>query len=449
MGLYNSTMAISTGFTVGLNVNNCFFNIRHDILMSNKFQDRHCRPNAGDPGQFPVVISGGKRGANMAIRKVGKNFQIDYYDPNGKQIRQNFKKKKDAVAEEAKRKALMAEGRYLDVKKGYNSTLGEAIELYEKNFSQQPSFNTAKIFFIERYKEYFGIDKRLTDIRYRDLETYRSHLKQQLVRGGTFRADAGINREISCLRHMLKKAVEWELIGESPFSKGGSLFIKENNQRLRYLTEAEIDLLLDACATKVIQFPDSKKHVKQMTRKDEYYLYDIVECALNSGMRKGEMLSLKWKQVRNGFIYLGEPGSRKTKTSNPRQIPINDDLDALFKRVRQRQGLKSLHVFTYQGEPIKSLKNGFKAALKRAGIDDFRFHDLRHTFASHFVMRGGDLKALQEILGHTTLTMTMKYAHLAPGHKQEAINRLNGLTTKKSDGHKMVTFPKNEKSTTS
>lgn len=95
--------------------------------------------------------------------------------------------------------------------------------------------------------------------------------------------------------------------------------------------------------------------------------------------------------------------------------------------------------------PIDSLKNGFKAALKRAGIEDFRFHDLRHTFANHFVMRGGDLKALQEILGHTTLTMTMKYAHLAQGHKQEAINLLNGLTTKKSDGHKMVTFSKTEK----
>ena len=115
-----------------------------------------------------------------------------------------------------------------------------------------------------------------------------------------------------------------------------------------------------------------------MTRKDEHYLNDIVECALNSGMRKGEILSLKWNQVRNGFIYLGIPGSRKTKTSNSRQIPINEDLDALFKRVRQRQGLKSPYVFTYQGKPIDSLKNGFKAALKRAAIEDFRFHDLRH-----------------------------------------------------------------------
>ncbi|MCP4624722.1 MAG: site-specific integrase [bacterium] len=170
---------------------------------------------------------------------------------------------------------------------------------------------------------------------------------------------------------------------------------------------------------------------------------DIVECALNSGMRKGEVLSLKWKQVSNGFIYL-----RKTKTLNPRQIPINNDLDALFKRIRQRQGLSSKHVFTFQGKPIEDLKKGFKAALKRAGIEDFRFHDLRHTFASHFVMRGGDLKALQEILGHTTLTMTMKYAHLAQSHKREAINLMNGLTTKKADGHKMVTFAKTKKSAT-
>jgi hypothetical protein len=193
----------------------------------------------------------------MAIRKVGKYFQIDYYDPNGKRIRNNFKKKKDAVAELGKRESVKVEGRYLEVKKEYDTTLGEVIKLYEKNFGRQPSFNTAKVFFIERYKEYFGIDKRLTEIRYRDLETYRSYLKQLLNRRGTFRTDAGINREMSCLRHMFKKAVEWELIGESPFSKGESLFIKENNQRLRYLTEDEIPVLLDACATKVIEFPNS------------------------------------------------------------------------------------------------------------------------------------------------------------------------------------------------
>ena len=71
-----------------------------------------------------------------------------------------------------------------------------------------------------------------------------------------------------------------------------------------------------------------------MTRRDKNYLHEIVECDLNTDFRKGEILGLKWNQVRNCFIYL-----QKTKTSNPRQIPINDDLDTLFKRIRQRQGL--------------------------------------------------------------------------------------------------------------
>jgi hypothetical protein len=82
------------------------------------------------------------------------------------------------------------------------------------------------------------------------------------------------------------------------------------------------------------------------------------------------------------------------------------------------------------------------AALKRAGIDDFIFHDLRHPLVSHFVMRGRDLKALQENLGHTTLNMTMNYAHLTQGHKKEAINRLNGLTTKKLIVKKRSVFQK-------
>ena len=379
----------------------------------------------------------------MAIRKVGKYWQIDYYEPNGNRKRQNFKKKKDAVAELGRGESLKSEGRYLDVKKEYCSTLGEVLKLYEKNFDGQPSYNTAKRFFISDFKEYFGKDKRLSDIRFVDLETYRTHLKEKLTHHKKIRTPASINREMSCLRHVFKKAVEWEMIGENPFDKGALLLLKENNQRLRYLTEDEIDRLLDACATEVIKFPESKKRIKKITHKDPHYLRDIIECAILSGMRKQELLNLKWDEIQGGYIYL-----RKTKTSTSRQIPINDDLDTLFKRIRKRQGLGSKYVFIFQGKRVDDVTNGFNAALKRAGIQDFTFHDLRHTFASHFIMRGGNPKALQEILGHTTLTMTMKYAHLAQDHKKKAINRLNGLTAKKSDGHKIVTFSKNKKSAT-
>jgi integrase len=179
-----------------------------------------------------------------------------------------------------------------------------------------------------------------------------------------------------------------------------------------------------------------------------------VECAINTGMRRGEILSLKWSQIRNGLIYLD-----KTKTNESRQIPINDDLARVFREIRRERHLESEYVFTYRmgehrlkasgpgrgrkvppptAKRVTDIKNGFKAALKRAGITDCRFHDLRHTFASHLVMRSRSLKEIQELLGHKDIKMTMRYAHLSEEHKRHAVNTLNGLTGE-ATCHKTVT----------
>ena len=352
------------------------------------------------------------------VTKRGKSYQIDYFDPTGKRVRKSFRKKKDAEAELGKRVSLIAEGRYLDVKKDFKTTLNELIDKYTENYKNQASFKTGKKFFVKDIWEYFGNKTLLANIRYMNLETYRNHLKQKLTKHGTIRKDASVNRAMACLRHLFSKAVEWELIEQSPFSKGKSLILKENNQRLRFLTEDEVTKLLDECTG---------------------YIHDVVECALNTGMRRGEILSLKWGQIRNGFIYL-----RETKTKEPRQIPINDDLDAMFKRIRKKQHLTSKYVFLYEGKPMKGIKRAFKGALSRSDIEDFRFHDLRHTFASQVIMRGGTLKDVQELLGHKTMTMTLRYAHLTQEHKKKAVNLLNGLTASKC--HKTVTFPHQGKS---
>ncbi len=336
------------------------------------------------------------------IRKRGNAYQIDYFDPGSKRIRKSFRKKKDAEAELGKRVSLMAEGRYLDVKKESKTILKEVLAKYEENYKNQSSYQSAKRFFVKDIRDYFGDNTLLANIRYMDLETFRNQLKEKLTVKKTIRKDASVNRVISCLRHIFNKAVEWEMIEQSPFSKGRSLLLKENNKRLRFLNDDEITNLLDAC------------------NED---LRDIVECALNTGMRKGEILGLKWDQIRNGFIYLD-----KTKTNESRQILINDTLDNLFKHIRKKQHLTSKYVFTYQGRRIDSVKTSFNAAVKRAGIVDFRFHDLRHTFASQVLLRGGDLKDIQELLGHKTMTMTLRYAHLTQERKKQAVNLLNGLT---------------------
>ena len=117
--------------------------------------------------------------------KKGVSWQIDYFDPNGKRVRQSFKKKKDAVDELAKRVSLIAEKRYLDVKKDYKTTLGELLDKYEENFQHQACFNNWKVFCIDRFRSEFGQDTRLSNIRYVDLETYRNKLKKTPTHRGT------------------------------------------------------------------------------------------------------------------------------------------------------------------------------------------------------------------------------------------------------------------------
>jgi integrase len=136
-------------------------------------------------------------------------------------------------------------------------------------------------------------------------------------------------------------------------------------------------------------------------------------------------------------------------STGDRQVPINDTLAALFREIRKEQPVGTRDVFTFWNgehkqlgpapvkerrelapipEAIDSVKTSFKAVCRRAEIRNFHFHDLRHTFASQMVMRGASLKDVQEILGHKTMTMTLRYAHLSQEHKQKAVNLLNGLT---------------------
>ena len=356
----------------------------------------------------------------MSVRKRGSTWFIDYIDPSGKRVRKAFKNKKQATDEHAKRVSLIAEGRYLDVKKDCKITFGELIQKYKENYQHQSSFKNGKKLYLKNFEEYFKSETMLNRFRYVDLVTYRNNLRQKLTIYGMIRTTAAVNRELACLHHLFSEAKAWGMIEGNPFTEGKTLIEKENNARLRFLSEEEIPRLLDSCSP----FP---------------HLHDIVTCALNTGMRKGEILSLRWDQIRNGLIYL-----QKTKTNTSRQIPINDTLDELFKGIRKRQKVGAEYVFTYsqkqkdkgflrainpeEGTRINNVQVSFTNALRRADIKDFHFHDLRHTFASHMIMRGASLKEVQEILGHANLTMTMRYAHLSQESKKKAINLLNGLT---------------------
>lgn len=233
----------------------------------------------------------------------------------------------------------------------------------------------------------------------------------------TINKPATVNRLLATLKHMFTKAVEWDLVEEEALKRVRKVkLLAENNRRLRYLSKDECQALINAC----------NPHLKP-----------IVITALNTGMRKEEILSLEWEKhidLKHGFILLDT-----TKNGERREIPINQTLrTALQGIVRQ---IDSPHVFIDgEGNRFKDVKRSFHSACKKAGIKDFRFHDLRHTFASHLVMAGVDITTVKELLGHKTLTMTLRYAHLAPSHKVKAVEILENALTQKPTIQKLYNY---------
>src|SRR5438552_7892363 len=212
---------------------------------------------------------------------------------------------------------------------------------------------------------------------------------------------ATINRDLSRLRRMFSLAVEWGLLEESPMQ--GIKFLRENNARTRYLSLEECQRLIASCMA---------PHIRAM-----------VSVALHSGMRLGEILNLRWYDLdfSSGFILV-----RDSKNGESRHVPMDATLFALFRAYPHRPST-DLVFSSSSGGHIVDVRTGFLNSCKRAGLIDLHFHDLRHTFASQFVMSGGDLYILKEILGHKSITMTQRYAHLSPTYKIKAIVRMNTL----------------------
>ncbi len=258
-----------------------------------------------------------------------------------------------------------------------------------------------------RLKSFYGVsgfvrtltkrfkDKPLNSFNMEDLEL----LQTEWIKKNYSVAYA--NRLIIILRRMFKKAIDWNMANEDLLKKVNISLLKGETKRLRYLSEEEAERLISHC---------------------EPYLKPIVITALNTGMRKSEILNLTWDRVdlKNRVILLD-----KTKNGERREIPINNTLlNTLSGIVRN---IKTDYVF-YNPETLKpyyDIKKGFAGALKKAHIIDFHFHDLRHTFASRLVMAGADLATIQKLLGHKTINMTLRYAHLSNVHLKDAVNILD------------------------
>lgn len=360
------------------------------------------------------------------IYKRGEVYWIAYADLDGKIIRETSKSKKFKEAENIliQRRQSIREGKMPEIKRIANFTFNDLVTDYLKWAERQRAFSK-KEFVVNQLKERFDkLPLRRFDTKL--VEAYQSerlHMGKMVLKNEVIVANkpATINRHIATLKHMFTKAVEWDMVEEETLKRiRRAKLLEENNRRLRYLSKEECHTLIDTCVD---------------------YLKPIVITALNTGMRKGEILSLKWDNIdlNNGFILLE---SGMTKNGQRREIPINATLRATLEELYKGTAKKPRRIdvpFVFYrlvndessgkvestGRAFENVQRSFTSACKRANIRDFHFHDLRHCFASHLVMAGIDITTVKELLGHKTLTMTLRYAHLAPSHKVKAVDILD------------------------
>ncbi|MBI5641551.1 MAG: tyrosine-type recombinase/integrase [Nitrospirae bacterium] len=276
---------------------------------------------------------------------------------------------------------------------------------------RQKAYACWKSYIIKQLVRRFGTMK---------LHKFNTHLLEQFQSERLKKGNkpATVNRLIAVISHMFTKAVDWEIMDKAVASSIRVKMLPENNRRLRYLSKEECQGLINAC---------------------EPHLRPIVITALNTGMRRGEILGLRWDthiDLKHGFILLDQ-----TKNGERREIPINATLKTVLQGLTRRLDIPHVFYDGTTGRPYKDMKKSFKTALRRAGIRDFHFHDLRHTFASQLVMAGVDITTVKELLGHKTLTMTLRYAHLAPSHKVKAVGVLDRKLT--GNYHSFITVDGN------
>jgi len=210
-------------------------------------------------------------------------------------------------------------------------------------------------------------------------------------------APATVNRQMEVIRAILNKAEkEWEWIDRAPAVR----MLPEPKRRIRWLSRAEADRLLTALPA----------HLSAMAR-----------FALATGLREANVTGLQWSQVdlvrRVAWIHADQ-----AKNGRPLGVPLNKEAVVLL---RYQLGNHKEYVFTYRGRPVKKCNTqAWRKALKKVSISDFRWHDLRHTWASWLVQNQTPLHALQELGGWSDIRMVQRYAHLAPEHLSEYADRL-------------------------
>jgi integrase len=327
------------------------------------------------------------------------SWWIDFRDQHGRRHRKKVgNSKKFAEKVLAKAIAEVAEHRFLDIRPDVKTTFEELATEYRKHIQHRAHFRKDDNRLKQLEKQFKG--KLLVEITTLEVDRYRQKV--------TPRGKIAWNRLRSMLHHMFEMGKRWGMCEHNPVSAVERY--KESAGKTRFLSPKDELLRFIAAASQ----PDLPSDT-----------YALLVTAIFTGLRKSELFRLKWTEV--DFTTSTIHVNRLAKSRRSREVPMAAPVREALLDQQSRTG-KLPYVFcTSAGKPFKDRRETLENVLARAGITDFTWHDLRHCFASYLAMAGVDLIRIKELLGHSDVKMTLRYAHLSPSFVRESVQRLDRL----------------------
>ena len=318
-------------------------------------------------------------------------------------LSETFRTRREAVRWAERTTEAIRQRRFQPESEAEQRTMGDLVERYMEEKSPLLARAKPQRRCLEWWADQLGTDTRLCQITPATIASARDRLAAGGLSGKDRLSPSSVKRYLTVLGGAFATATkDWHWLEENPCTRVRRP--SEPRGRVRFLDKDERHRLLAACEESRVEF-----------------LYPLVVMALCTGARRGELLNLKWQDV---DLDRGIAIVHHSKNGERRALAITGPAAEVLREWGRVRRLGSVFLFPGRRGRATFPRDAWQAALKTAGIDDFRFHDLRHTFASYLAMSGATLAELAEALGHKTLAMVKRYAHLTEGHIQTVVGRM-------------------------
>lgn len=335
------------------------------------------------------------------------SYHVEVRRKNAKPLRKTCRTLTEAKNWVRKMESLILDGQSVPDNKARKYTLADLVDQYIRlHLSKFPDRLKDQASHLNWWKENYG-SKALIEIT----PALLAEAKERLLNGMTIRkkkrSNSTVNRYFSSLgRAFTLASQEWQWIHENPFRRVSKL--KENAGRNRFLSREELHTLFECCK-------ESKNP----------HLYGMVLIAAAMGLRFGEVVDLCWKHI---DFSRKLATLERTKNGDIRVVPLPDQVIDYLHGIDR---VKTLEEFVFPSKnpekryPYSFIRKAFQKAVQKAGLQDFKYHDLRHTCASHLAMNGATQGELMEVLGHRSPSMTRRYAHFSKEHIAKILQKTN------------------------